>query len=169
VGLAAVVVVAVVALVVLMGFAYDCADTCAGRAADDSSLEAAAEERAKNSSATCSDESSFAGANAALITVAVIVATVVVVLTTAAAIADSIIEVGISVVLVIPILAADGKNHCSQHQRGDEYRFAYLHHLELDADFDGRGKRFFLDFGLPANVCPKGGVARFSSSSVINT
>jgi hypothetical protein len=142
-----VVVVAVVALIVLMNLAYDRADTCAGRAADDSPLQAAAEECAKDSSAPCSNQCALARPDSTLIAVAIIVVAVVVVLTTATAIAHSIVKVGISVVLIIvpmiSILAADGENHCSQHQRCDEYSFTYLHHLKLDADLDARENSFY--------------------------
>ena len=131
-GLAAVVVVAVVALAVLIGLAYHCADACTGCAADDGSFEAAAEEGAENGSAACADESAFTGADAALVAaMIVVVAVVVVVVAAMAAVTHSVIEVGI----LISILGAGGyrEEARSQHERGDEYSFSYLHHAGLDA------------------------------------
>src|SRR6185437_1422088 len=142
-GLAAVV---VVALTILMGLAYDCADTCACGSADDGAFEATAEERAEDGSAACSDERSFAGSDAALIAAVVVVVAiviVVVILAAATAIADSVVEVGI-IVPIISVLGAgtDGEETCGQHERGDEYSFAYLHHAELDAGLVGRVRIF---------------------------
>lgn len=123
-------VVAIVAFAVLVGLAYDCADACASRAADDGSLEAAAEDSAEDGSAACANEGSFARPDAALIA-----AMVVVVVTAAAAVANSVIEVGI----LISILCAGGHGEeaCGQHEGGDEYSFSYLHHAGLDAGLVG--------------------------------
>jgi hypothetical protein len=125
-------VVAVVALAVLIGLADDCTDSGSGCAADDGSLETAAKERAEDGSAASADESSFAGADSALIAISVIaVVAVVIVVVAVTAAAHSVIEVGI----LISILGAGSHREetCGQHERGDEYSFSYLHHLDLDA------------------------------------
>src|SRR5665213_959784 len=145
----------------LVDFSYHCADTGTCGSPDESSLEAAAEDRAEQSTAACADEGAFAGANAALllmtiVVVAVVVVAVVIVVAVVvvavvsivviavaavlAATAHSVIEVGI----LISILGAGSHRQeaCGQHERGDEYSFSYLHHLELDASLVGRGQIF---------------------------
>src|SRR5665213_2044837 len=153
----------------LVDFSYHCADTGTCGSPDESSLEAAAEDRAEQSTAACADEGAFAGANAALLLMTIVVVAVVVVVVVSvvvvavvivvavvvvavvaivviavaavlAATAHSVIEVGI----LISILGAGSHRQeaCGQHERGDEYSFSYLHHLELDASLVGRGQIF---------------------------
>lgn len=104
-GLAALVVAqrlsVIVALILLVSFAYNCADAAPSRATDEGSLKAPPEECAEDSSATCSDQRSLAWPDAALISVAVVIASAVVVLTSATAIPHSVIEVGVSVVPIV--------------------------------------------------------------------
>lgn len=142
----------IVALAVLVRLAYDRADACACGSADDGSFEAASEDGSEDGSAACADESSFAGPDASLIAaVIVVVSVVVVVLSAVTAVADSVVKVGI-VVPVISILGAGayGEKTCGQHERGDEYSFAYLHHLGLDAGWVVCGNGAFRIFSTSA-------------------
>jgi hypothetical protein len=125
----------VVALVVLVSLANDCADAGTRRSANDGSLETASEERAKNGTAARSDKGTFAGPDTALVAVAIIVAIVItriVVMAVAATVANPIVEIGV-VVSIVSVLGGDGEDTGRQKERDDEYSLAYLHHLTLDA------------------------------------